>query len=275
MKKKGVLALGIMAVSGWTMLASFSNVADAPVSSSADEPAPSAVSSSSESYETSNSSSELSSSEAENEPYVFTDSNKNGIPDEIEDYYDSHIRDQYVFGISLGSVICGALYLFTLVFKWQRDKKFDKATLGKINDLWDAEKSNVESSKQYQQIISDLNAKYNELDASYKVMVGELTKKTAEISADFSAKTAELVDRFNQQNSELNQKIAENDEKNRKTLDKVTKSIDSYSKVNKKVNVVLENQALIVKSAEYTKNGVNEQVSAKVKEATEDVEREE
>lgn len=245
-----------MAVSGWTMLASFSNVADAPASSSADEPASSIIISSSASSEMSNETPAQPSS-AEDRPYVFTDSNKNGIPDEIEDYYDSHIRDQYVFGISLGSVICGALYLFTLIYKWQKDKKFDKATLNKISDLWDAQKATVESSKQYQSIIQDITDKYNKLDAQYQLMVRKFTEQCAQISAD------------------LEKKMAENDEKNRQTLEKVTKSIDSYSKVNDKVNVVLENQALMVKNAEYTKSGVNEQVSAKVKEATEDGGKEE
>ena len=36
---------------------------------------------------------------------TMEDKDNNGIPDTIEDYYNEHIRDQYAFGIGLGSII--------------------------------------------------------------------------------------------------------------------------------------------------------------------------
>ena len=40
---------------------------------------------------------------------ILEDVDGNGIPDKIEAYYDSHIRDQYAFGIGLGALIGGLI----------------------------------------------------------------------------------------------------------------------------------------------------------------------
>lgn len=214
MKKRNVLVLGVTAVSCFTLLTSFTS--EDPVdTSSVSEPGVSSETVSSEVSEATSSS----------EFFTYEDKNGNGIPDEIEDYYDEHIRDQYVFGISMGALISGAIYIFTLVYKWRKDKKFDTATLEKIGEL-------VKDTTEYQATIATMKAEYEKLDKSYR----------------------EATDRF----------IAESNE-TQKALAEATERLSKYSETDEKLNAILDNQELMTHNADDTKSGVSQKVSENVR----------
>lgn len=167
--------------------------------------------------------------ESSSEPFL-TDKDENGIPDVIEDYYAKHIRDQYMFGIGLGSLIAFAVTIVGLVASFAKNSSFQNRLEAKAKEtaVKQSEYFN-EAVKRYDAIISSLKEENERLEKLADKSVEELEKRGIEIK-----EAAELL--------------------------------AQYKAFNAKVDAVLENQKALAADPDKVKAGIAEIVVRKAEE---------
>lgn len=152
---------------------------------------------------------------------TLEDKDQNGIPDSIEDYYDKHIRDQYAFGISLGSIIGFA----SSVIGWL-------IVLRKNNKTSDYLK--LEQAKITEQVMA-----LNEQNEKYRVMINEIVSKNEEATREYKILANKIIITNQQINSSLN----------------------SFGTVSEKMDVLLNSQMIFANYSEFVKQDISRKVT--------------
>ena len=152
---------------------------------------------------------------------TMDDLDNNGVPDTIEDYYNEHIRDQYAFGIGLGSIIGFASSIVGVVVMVVKN--------GKSNKLI------KESAAQNTEIIEKIKE--------------EIRKKD------------ELLEQQIAENKELVSKINEISTRNLNKITESANILKNYSSFETKLNAGLDCMKALGNSPENVKCGVSEEVN--------------
>lgn len=142
----------------------------------------------SESEGTEESEQEASSSESEAKKNYFEDKDEDGIPDAIEDYYDAHIREQYMFGIGLGSILSVAIMVLYYLFKSKKDKAWKEMVFNEIKESIKSQKDVVfHKDEQIDTLHAFLDTRKAESDETISDMreIKDDIKKCAENSASY------------------------------------------------------------------------------------------
>lgn len=101
---------------------------------------------------------------------TMEDKNGDGIPDIIEDYYNENIRDKYMFGITLGSLISFAISIVGQIAIFVRNGKANK----KMLTLGD---SNSRSIAKYEETINRLSEENEKREKKYQKELAETRKR--------------------------------------------------------------------------------------------------
>lgn len=185
------------------------------------------VSSENTSSDVVSSSSEIVSSESSSK-ITFEDKDGDGIPDVITDYYNQKIRDQYLFGISLGSLI-GLL----------------TSIIGQIYII----KKNSGTNKLFKNSVSTQEEKLNELDTKLKEYE-KLIKELEEAREDQTTDSVELLKKNEEQISAI---IA--------SLKESVGVLQNYANIDNKINAIIECIELLATTEELTKKGVTSEIT--------------
>ena len=176
----------------------------------------------------------------EDEPQGETtsvDQNENGIPDVIEDYYDKHIRDQYLFGISLGALIGLSMSIAAFFWRIHKDSAWRKKLGGTITDQSEA----IQTLKD--QIVS-----LEEKNAEYKKIAEDAKAEAERYRKFFEEENKKLVVSF----------------------DEAAAKLSCFSEFNAKIDAILKNQMEIaLNDPELIKSGVAEKLAESIKEVNE------
>lgn len=127
--------------------------------------------------------------EPENGTITLEDKNGDGIPDVIEDYYNEKIRDQYMFGITLGSLISFAISTVGQIAIFVRNGKANKRMLSLGGE-------NSRSIAKYEETISKLAAENEAREKKYHKEIAEIRKREQNLIAkieDLTTKIAPLA----------------------------------------------------------------------------------
>lgn len=158
---------------------------------------------------------------------TLVDADGNGIPDIIENYYDQNIREQYMFGISLGAIIGVLSSIATAVIMISKNAKSNKIILetnkkteSRISQLADENRLLRESIKQKELLIENQEKQYKETVANFE-------------------KTTQA---------------------NLKRFEEASVKLEAYGQVEKKLDAVLEINKLIATTPEYVKLGIGEEI---------------
>lgn len=174
--------------------------------------------------------------EPQDEP-TSVDQNGNGIPDVIEDYYDKHIRDQYLFGISLGALIGLSMSIAAFFWRIHKDSAWRKKLGGTITDQSEAI-----------QTLKDQVVALEEKNGEYKKLAEEAKAEAERYRKFFEEENRKLVVSF----------------------DEAAAKLSNFSDFDAKVTAILENQkAIALADAELIKSGVAESVINAVEEVLE------
>lgn len=158
----------------------------------------------------------------------WEDKDGDGIPDAITDYYNEKIRDQYLFGISLGALIGTATSL--------------------LGTLWTIKK-NSSSNKLFKASIGTQDAKLKELDAKlteYEKLIKELETQRENQTTD----STELLKKNEAQISEMLESLEES-----------VKVLQNYSNIETKMNAIITCLELMASTQELVKSGVASEVT--------------
>jgi len=166
---------------------------------------------------------EPSASSEESDPKKTTEQ----IAAEIEAKYNDLIRDKYIFGISLGSLIALAVSFLAkwIVFLWQR--KWRKA----ISD----------SASLSSQSLALIDAKVSEYDQRIQAVTRERDDAIKALNERYESICATLTERA---------------EKAEASLADATERLSHYAEFGDKLDAVLEISALLSKSPDMVKSGV-------------------
>ena len=175
-------------------------------------------------------SSEVASSESSSSDKKISleDKDGDGIPDAITDYYNEKIRDQYLFGISLGALIGTATSL--------------------LGTLWTIKK-NSSSNKLFKTSIGTQDEKLKELDAKlveYEKLIKELETQRENQTID----STELLKKNEAQISEMLESLEES-----------VKVLQNYSNIETKMNAIITCLELMASTQELVKSGVASEVT--------------
>lgn len=178
----------------------------------------------------SSSSSEVVSSESSSsdKKVTFEDTDGDGIPDVINDYYNKKIKDQYLFGISLGALIGTATSL--------------------LGTLWTLHK-NSSSNKLFKVSIGTQDEKLKELDqklTEYEKLIKELEAQRESQTTD----STELLKKNEEQISEMLESLKES-----------VKVLQNYSNIEMKMDAIIKCLDLMASTQELIKSGVASEVT--------------
>lgn len=152
---------------------------------------------------------------------TMDDLDNNGIPDVIEDYYNEHIRDQYAFGIGLGSILGFLSSVITAIVVITKNSKSNRVL-----------RENAELNNQY---LENIKSQIEEKDKLLEAQIEENKKLVAEI------------DKLSTDN--LN------------AIKKASDTLDRYSTFETKINASLDCMKALSNSSENIKSGVSEKVN--------------
>lgn len=163
------------------------------------------------------------------ESITFEDLDNDGIPDIINDYYDEHIRDQYMFGIGLGAILGVFASIISAIYIAKKNNT-------SVNAL---KATNEKTNEKLLEIIKDLYNKVSELkEENDRIMA--LNNKYVN---DYKLLASEIIN----------------------SNEKSTKVLKNYAKVNDKLDIALECIEEISKTPELLKEGITSKVVAKIK----------
>lgn len=191
------------------------------------------------------------------EKETLVDLDNDGIPDAIEDYYNEHIRDQYMFGIGLGSLIGLLTSIVSVMFMISRNAKSHKL----IED----------ANKTHNMIVEKLQS---EVSAYRDLLVEEKEKLLEEVKNNQA-----LVEKVNdyhematrQLEGFMTTKLMEMQEQTNANIAAFKASADllgNYARTEAKLQALLEAVKELSLNKENVKSGISEKVFKIVEEAT-------
>lgn len=167
---------------------------------------------------------------------TFEDLDNDGIPDVINDYYNEHIRDQYMFGIGLGAILGVLASIVVAIYNASKGNKTNSDLKVTTNGIKEEVNDLVKTFKtQLKEIESKLNAiekEYtntitinNKYVNDYKMLVGEMMK----------------------------------------SLQESTKVLENYALIEVKLNAVIECLDLIAETPDCIREGITNKVKSIIK----------
>ena len=178
-------------------------------------------------------SSEVTSSESSEETKALEDKDGNGIPDALEDFYNDKIRDKYMFGISLGSIIGAATSLLGILIVIIRNERTNKR-LVKENGVATA-------------------------------LIEDLAEKQRKLQDLFESHEEELKAAF-EHDKEALEELREFTQANLKAFKESSETLKQYAQFERKLTAVLNALKEISMNPEMVKAGIAEKVNSIVKE---------
>ena len=152
---------------------------------------------------------------------TMEDLDNNGIPDVIEDYYNEHIRDQYAFGIGLGSILGVVSSIITAIVIIAKNSKSNRLL-----------KENADNNSEYLKAIEE---KIKEKDA--------------------------IIEKQMEDNRALLLEISKLSDANLTAIKKASDKLENYSSFETKLNASLDCMKALGSSSENVKSGVGEKVN--------------
>ena len=152
---------------------------------------------------------------------TMEDLDNNGIPDVIEDYYNEHIRDQYAFGIGLGSILGVVSSIITAIVIIAKNSKSNRLL-----------KENANNNSEYLKAIEE---KIKEKDA--------------------------IIEKQMEDNRALLLEISKLSGANLTAIKKASEKLENYSSFETKLNASLDCMKALGSSSENVKSGVGEKVN--------------
>lgn len=152
---------------------------------------------------------------------TMEDLDNNGIPDVIEDYYNEHIRDQYAFGIGLGSILGVVSSIITAIVIIAKNSKSNRLL-----------KENANNNSEYLKAIEE---KIKEKDA--------------------------IIEKQMEDNRALLLEISKLSDANLTAIKKASEKLENYSSFETKLNASLDCMKALGSSSENVKSGVGEKVN--------------
>lgn len=152
---------------------------------------------------------------------TMEDLDNNGIPDVIEDYYNEHIRDQYAFGIGLGSILGVVSSIITAIVIIAKNSKSNRLL-----------KENANNNSEYLKAIEE---KIKEKDA--------------------------IIEKQMEDNRALLLEISKLSAANLTAIKKASEKLENYSSFETKLNASLDCMKALGSSSENVKSGVGEKVN--------------
>ena len=152
---------------------------------------------------------------------TMEDLDNNGIPDVIEDYYNEHIRDQYAFGIGLGSILGVVSSIITAIVIITKNSKSNRLL-----------KENADNNSEYLKAIEE---KIKEKDA--------------------------IIEKQMEDNRALLLEISKLSDANLTAIKKASDKLENYSSFETKLNASLDCMKALGSSSENVKSGVGEKVN--------------
>lgn len=152
---------------------------------------------------------------------TMEDLDNNGIPDVIEDYYNEHIRDQYAFGIGLGSILGVVSSIITAIVIIAKNSKSNRLL-----------KENANNNSEYLKAIEE---KIKEKDA--------------------------IIEKQMEDNRALLLEISKLSDANLNAIKKASEKLENYSSFETKLNASLDCMKALGSSSENVKSGVGEKVN--------------
>lgn len=152
---------------------------------------------------------------------TMEDLDNNGIPDVIEDYYNEHIRDQYAFGIGLGSILGVVSSIITAIVIIAKNSKSNRLL-----------KENANNNSEYLKAIEE---KIKEKDA--------------------------IIEKQTEDNRALLLEISKLSDANLTAIKKASEKLENYSSFETKLNASLDCMKALGSSSENVKSGVGEKVN--------------
>lgn len=161
------------------------------------------------------------------------DTNGNGIPDSIEDFYNKNVRDQYMFGIGLGTLLGLVTSVIAIILQIRKTSK--------------AAKLMTETTEKSAETITEMKAQID----TYKTLVENQTKelKTA------LEKNIEIEKKYTQLVEQTSQKFNDG-----------TKVLANYSKIDEKLNASLECMKELANTKSYIQSGISQKVNTIIEE---------
>lgn len=152
---------------------------------------------------------------------TMEDLDNNGIPDVIEDYYNEHIRDQYAFGIGLGSILGVVSSIITAIVIITKNSKSNRLL-----------KENANNNSEYLKAIEE---KIKEKDT--------------------------IIEKQMEDNRALLLEISKLSDANLTAIKKASEKLENYSSFETKLNASLDCMKALGSSSENVKSGVGEKVN--------------
>lgn len=152
---------------------------------------------------------------------TMEDLDNNGIPDVIEDYYNEHIRDQYAFGIGLGSILGVVSSIISAIVIITKNSKSNRLL-----------KENANNNSEYLKAIEE---KIKEKDA--------------------------IIEKQMDDNRALLLEISKLSDANLTAIKKASDKLENYSSFETKLNASLDCMKALGSSSENVKSGVGEKVN--------------
>lgn len=177
--------------------------------------------------------------EATKEEYVYikVDGKDVKVPKKVLDYYNTNVRDKYMFGISLGSAIGLAIAVIGWLAVYIKNTHLIK----------NVKKSNDENKAIVNVTLSEMNLKINE----YENIIKEKDLKFEQLSNRYE----ETLDKYSALIDDTSKKF-----------DEGVQVLENYAKIDKKVDAMLEIQKEFVANETDVVNGTAERVNSIVNE---------
>ncbi len=164
---------------------------------------------------------------------VTSDTEDEKLEDAVENYYNEHIRDQYMFGISLGSLIGLISSIVTSIVIIVKNVKSNK-------QLRDNNKQTIET-------IEKLRAEFEKEKAEY---VKDLEARE-KIIADYAKDMKRVVDQYNDLSKVLVYKTNEASDK-----------LSRYAETEDKINRISQAIVALSKNPDNVKTGISSEVNS-------------
>lgn len=167
---------------------------------------------------------------------TFEDLDNDGIPDIINDYYNEHIRDQYMFGIGLGAIL-GALASIVVA-------------------IYNARKGNKTNSE-LKETTKDMDLQLSHLITSFKLQMKDIENKIEEINKEY-ANTVSINNKYVNDYKVLAGEMI-------KSLKESSKTLENYSKIEAQINAIIEVLELMAEMPDCIREGITSKVKSKIK----------
>ena len=164
---------------------------------------------------------------------VTSDTEDEKLEDAVEDYYNEHVRDQYMFGISLGSLIGLISSIVTSIVIIVKNVKSNK-------QLRDNNKQTIET-------IEKLRAEFEKEKAEY---VKDLEARE-KIIADYAKDMKRVVDQYDDLSKVLVYKTNEASDK-----------LSRYAETEDKINRISQAIVALSKNPDNVKTGISSEVNS-------------